>query len=564
MAEQDDVYIGRTLLQSGRISRDDLLEALFDMANERRQTKGTARPLGVLLAARGRISRKEVNDLLAGRVGSTDESRLQQSTDLALGEILVASGAATPDQVQECLLAQERNGTGRRLGELLIDRGYCTSAQIQRALQYHDKTIYVCRKCRAQFNLVGAVPGHVYCCEECGAGLDVATGGSVAATDTGKRPAPAGTSAPADRPAAPPPPPVPSLPPDAQAHVDRAIYLYLKLKMAVRRETLKEAERFQIELSRYDLWVPIADILSRFGGLTWLQAEQIRKTDFRTIVESQAWKHQEVPGYKIVGRIASGGFATIFAAEPIFGGQRVALKVLHADRARTPAYVARFRHEAALLSRLHHPGIVRVFDFSEHGELYCLTMELVEGDSLDRIVCEGKGMNVLRALDVTRQVADALRYMQVEGYIHRDVKPENILVAPDGKAKLCDLGFATEIRPGAGGRSATTVGTEAFMSPEQARGETDLKVGTDIYALGQTLFFMLTAHARTGGRSSAELLTERLAGAMGEPDFSLMRAPEPVVALTRRMLHPDREQRYPAYLDLLKAIDECGVSLKPA
>src|SRR5262245_35462127 len=105
MAEQADVYIGRSLIQSGRIPRDDLLEALFDMANERRQAKGSARPLGVLLAARGRISRKEINELLAGRVGSTDESRLQQSTDLALGEILVASGAATPDQVQECLLA---------------------------------------------------------------------------------------------------------------------------------------------------------------------------------------------------------------------------------------------------------------------------------------------------------------------------------------------------------------------------------------------------------------------------------------------------------------------------
>lgn len=542
MADADDVYVGRTLLESGRITRDELVECLFDLAVERRAAGTPVRPLGVLLVARGRITRPQLNALLAKRVSLVDP-RLRDATAPALGELLIAAGAATRDQVAECLLLQN-DDSAKRLGELLVENGYSTVAQIERALAYHDKSVHECRDCHARFNIVGATPGDAHCCEKCGGALEAAPSGSLDATDTAthERLAPA---APDARPAPAATDGVPELAPEAQVQLDRAAYVYIKQKLTVRRELLREAERLQTELSRYGVWLPFLDILQKLGGLTWIQAEQVRKSGLGELVSTKSWKQQAIPGYRVVHKIASGSFATIFSADPVFGGKRVAVKVLHADRVGEADTVARFRSEAALMMRLRHPGIVAGYDLSEHGGVHYISMELIEGDSLDRVVHEGRGLNAIRSIDVMRQVAAALAHLHEEGFVHRDVKPANILSTPDGIAKLCDLGFASPIR-------ATDTGSDGNHG-----------VVTDIYSLGVTLFYMLTAHARFEGPASSEVLAARFVSGGQEVDLSTLRAPPPVLALLRRMVHVDRSKRFQTYEHLTGAIDACWNALRP-
>ncbi len=533
MADADDVYVGRALIESGRITRDELIECLFDFALERRAPDARVRPLGILLVARHRISRADLNALLARRTALTDR-RLAQASAPALGELLIASGAATRDQIAECLVLQEAE-TAKRLGELLVERGYSTVAQIERALAYHDKTIYQCTECKGRFNLVGAIPGQPYCCETCGGVLEHAPAGALDAKEE------KGTTRRILKPAAKPAPApavaeqVPPLAPEAQVQLDRASYVYIKQKLTVRREALREAELLQMELARFDVWIPFIDILQKLGGLTWLQADQVRKTEFDKLIATKAWKEEAVPGYRVVSKIASGSFATIFSADPVFGGKRIALKVLHADRVNDADAVARFRREAALLMRLRHPAIIQAYDLSEHAGAHYLSMELVDGDSLERAVYEGRGLNSVRALNVLRQVTVALKYLHAEGYVHRDVKPANILVAKDGAAKLCDLGLVEESKAG---------------------------VESDLYSLGVTLFYMLSANARFAGPASSEVLAARFVSAGVEVDPAALRAPGPIVDLLGRLVHRDRAQRVQTYADLLNEITVCGEALR--
>ena len=176
--------------------------------------------------------------------------------------------------------------------------------------------------------------------------------------------------------------------------------------------------------------------------------------------------------------------------------------------------------------------------------------------SVDSWVCEKGLLDPAMALRITKEVAEALRYLLLEGYIHRDVKPENILLGRDGKAKICDMGFATEIQSIAEGKSDQTQGTVAYMSPEQARGEMDLRGGTDIYALGLSLYFMLSAHDAFRGDSSESILSTRFADGGVSVNFDQMRAPVNVVALVKRMTNPDRQRRFRSYDELFQAMKD--------
>jgi len=565
MAEQDDVYVGRRLLEMGVVAREQLVECLFEIAVERRACRATE-PLGMMLVRRGLVRKAEIGMILGERVRAPrGDVTPSQSSDLAFGELLVAAGVATSVQVNECLVAQREKPAGapsRRLGELLVERGYATPDHVRRALAYQSKAIHACVRCGQQYNVVGAQAVRKYRCPSCGGELAMAMGASVTVCQSsiGMPAVPPKGAARTEAVAA---ADMPVLPPDAQAHVDRAMKLYLRQKVHVKRSVLNDAERFQFELARYGLWVSFLEVVRRFGGLTWQQAEDLKGTDFGAIVKSDAWKRQTVPGYSVRARIASGGFGAIFAAEPVFGGARVALKVMHEDRARDPKLVSCFRHEAALMIRFTHPNIVRGFDYTEEEGLHFIVMELVEGDSLDRVVLEsGRGLSPRKTLSIARQIASALQYMQREGYLHRDVKPQNVLVTPEERVKLCDLGLAAEIRPNAG-RADFTMGTPGYMSPEQARGEADLKAGSDIYALGCTVYFMLTARKPVGADTSDEVPAERIAE-MGRLDLGLVQAPEPVTALLQRMLDPRRESRFGTYEELLGAVDAAAKALSTA
>ncbi len=519
MADQDDLFVGRTAFEEGLVTDEQLLESLIDLAEEGRARDGhvTPRMLGTILVQHGYLRKEDLKRILEKRGKVVDEP-----ADRELGRVLVDCGYVSPEQVEEGLEIQRRS-PGRHLGEILIERCRLAPDQLQQALASVVRSNYVCHACGARFNVPYAQPGGRYACRGCGKLLR-----------------PVGSGPPAGEP----------------AEIERAMALYIRQKNMIRPEILRDAEKLLGRAAACGIKVSLLEILTRRKLVTWQQADQLRKVDLAGVLETDAWRRQVVPGYRIVDKIAMGGFAAIFSADPFFGKGRVVVKILHRQRARQPAAVDRFHHEARLMMSLDHPHIVRAYEHGEHQGLHYILMELVEGRSLERVVLDGGRLAFAAALKVVRQVAEALLYLQREGYIHRDMKPENILLDRKGSAKVCDLGFATPIRtrPVVGTRELT-LGTAAYVSPEQARGEIDLKVGTDIYSLGLTLYFMLTGHVPFDGQDADVVMAERFSKGVAAPDFSLLRSPEPVLAVVRKMLHPEREQRFTTYPELLAAME---------
>jgi serine/threonine-protein kinase len=174
-------------------------------------------------------------------------------------------------------------------------------------------------------------------------------------------------------------------------------------------------------------------------------------------------------------------------------GRRVALKVLSPHLAFNATFMRRFNAEAHLLARLHHPNIVAVFDTGVHGGLPYILLERVEGRSLRTLLREGP-LPAPRALEIAGMVCDALDCAHAAGVIHRDVKPENILIDERGQAKLVDFGLAMSatLEETRGTRGRMRIGTPLYMSPEQLRRPEDVDGRSDLYSVGVVLLELLT------------------------------------------------------------------------
>lgn len=198
--------------------------------------------------------------------------------------------------------------------------------------------------------------------------------------------------------------------------------------------------------------------------------------------------------YEVVSRIARGGMATVYLAVDRRLDRDVALKVMHphlAEGAAGADFVARFRREARAAARLTHPGLVGVYDQGVDGETSYLTMEYVDGVNLRRHLAERGSLTVGEALDVAERVLDALAAAHRAGLVHRDVKPENVLLASDGRIKVADFGLARAVTEVTSTTTGTVFGTVAYLAPELVvHGTSDAR--TDVYAAGVLLYEMLT------------------------------------------------------------------------
>jgi serine/threonine protein kinase/tetratricopeptide (TPR) repeat protein len=219
--------------------------------------------------------------------------------------------------------------------------------------------------------------------------------------------------------------------------------------------------------------------------------------------------------YQLIAAIGAGGMGEVYRASDTKLGRDVALKVLPAEMARDPQRLMRFQREARAVAALNHPHIVTIFSVEEADGVHFLTMELIEGQPLDRLIPEG-GFPVERIVDIAAALAGALAAAHEKGIVHRDLKPANVMVTSDGRVKVLDFGLAKEIRPMSSGDATQThspqteagmvMGTPAYMSPEQVAGEA-VDCRTDIFSLGIVLYEMATGQRPFKGRSSAELIS---------------------------------------------------------
>lgn len=198
--------------------------------------------------------------------------------------------------------------------------------------------------------------------------------------------------------------------------------------------------------------------------------------------------------YEVLSRIARGGMATVYLAVDRRLDREVAIKVMHPHLAEGGAgseFIARFRREARAAARLTHPGLVGVFDQGLDGETSYLTMEYIEGTNLRRHLGEQGSLTVGEAFGTAEAVLDALSAAHRVGLVHRDVKPENVLLASDGRIKVADFGLARAVTEVTATTTGTVLGTVAYLAPELvAHGTSDTR--TDVYALGILLYEMLT------------------------------------------------------------------------
>ena len=258
--------------------------------------------------------------------------------------------------------------------------------------------------------------------------------------------------------------------------------------------------------------------------------------------------------FAIVRRLGKGGGGAVYLAEDTTLGRLVALKYLSLAR---PAETERFLREARFAARLRHPAIVQVFEAGEVEKIPFIAMQYIPGEHL-----AAAALDRAATLDVMRQVAGALAHAHEQGIVHRDVKPENILVDVERRAYVTDFGIARDLTAEMGGtisHEGHILGTPGLMSPEQARGEVRAIDGrTDVYALGATLYFALTRRLPFSGGNFVDLLHAVI---HDEPPFPrTFRAdiPRDLEALVLRCLRKRRQDRYGSMREVIDAMDRLG------
>ncbi len=234
--------------------------------------------------------------------------------------------------------------------------------------------------------------------------------------------------------------------------------------------------------------------------------------------------------------------------------RRVAIKRLFPEFATDPKFVERFRREATAAANLNHPNIVAVYDWGSDGGTYYIVMEYIEGHSLAELLRSGGPLAPERAAAIAMDIADALGFAHAKGVIHRDVKPSNVLLSPNGQVKVTDFGIAITAFGGAESnltQTGTVMGTATYFSPEQAEGRT-LDHRSDLYSLGIVLYEMLCGRPPFTGDFSLSVAYKHVQQAVPSPSSLGIELPESLVAITMKLLVKNPAERYPTTGDLKK------------
>lgn len=273
-----------------------------------------------------------------------------------------------------------------------------------------------------------------------------------------------------------------------------------------------------------------------------------------------------IGNYQVVEKLGRGGMANVYKAyHPGLAVHR-ALKVIRPDMVHEQGFSQRFQLEARAIAGLRHPHIVQVHDFGHQGDLFYMVLELVAGENLrDRIRRVGPIRPFAEAVRIVEQLASALGYAHSHGILHRDVKPENILLSADGQAILADFGIAKMLEPSDAKLTATGIGigTPAYMAPELARGSTELSPASDLYAAGVVLYETLTARAPFAADTPLAVLQRVIHDPVPPPRDLSADIPDVLQGVVLKAMAKDPALRYPSADAFIEACRQSLLGLGP-
>ena len=297
----------------------------------------------------------------------------------------------------------------------------------------------------------------------------------------------------------------------------------------------------------------LSEILVRAGIVTASQIKRIGSP----ADDSMSQSLQQIPGFQIMQKIGAGAMASVYKAKQLSLDRIVAIKILPKRLSEDPEFVKRFNAEGRAAAKLNHNNIVQAIDVGEYAGYHYFVMEFVDGQTVYDDLTRKKVYDEKTALDLIIQIARALEHSHEKGFIHRDVKPKNIMITKDGTAKLADMGLARQAddAEAAAAEKGRAFGTPYYISPEQVRGVGDVDFRADIYSLGATLYHMVTGKVPFEGPTPAAIMQKHLKEPLIPPDHLNPKLSTGLAEVTERMMAKDRDKRYANTHDLLTDLE---------
>ncbi len=258
--------------------------------------------------------------------------------------------------------------------------------------------------------------------------------------------------------------------------------------------------------------------------------------------------------FRLESILGIGGMGVVYRATDLTLNVPVALKLLRPELAQRADAFERFRDELLLARQVSHPHVVRIHDLARHDQHWLISMDFVDGTSLDHRIDKEGAFAVDDALQVMRQLAEGLAAAHAKGVVHRDLKPANVLLDAHGNAYISDFGVARSLATSGLTQSGTVVGTPDYLSPEQARGE-PVDARSDLYALGLILYEMLAGKPPFGGGTMAEVLAQRMLSTPQPITRQRAEVPAWVPRLLDKLLRPQPAHRFQSAAAVIHALD---------
>lgn len=266
--------------------------------------------------------------------------------------------------------------------------------------------------------------------------------------------------------------------------------------------------------------------------------------------------------YEVLDTLGEGGMGMVYRVRDRETGEILALKLLRPEIARDPAMMERFKNEIRLAHRITHKNVCRIYDFNRVGDLAYFTMEYVDGESLRAWLRRVGKLTPERTMDLARQIAAGLIEAHAQGVIHRDLKPDNVMLGRDGLVKLLDFGIARAVGHDTA-TARTIMGTPEYMAPEQSQGKAvDQRV--DLYALGLILYECLTGRRAFSGATPVEVALRQLKERPVPPRKFLPATPPHLETIVLRCLEKEPARRYASAAEIQRALAQPAAVSRPA